>query len=145
MRQCNIQIVCEKCGLKEDASKAARWLGYVPFDRIRDERNEPATLYGTDGAPIEPRGERRLAVNAGDMDAEVPALEHMLPTLSLKGGISTRQPFRIALIGEKSSLGDVLRPIAKEVGAELLLSSGDCSETHIAEMAKRAAEDGRPF
>jgi hypothetical protein len=40
-------------------------------------------------------------------------------------------------------LGDVLRPIAQEVGAELLLSSGDCSETHIAEMAERAAADGR--
>jgi hypothetical protein len=99
----------------------------------------------TDGTPIEPRGNRRLAVSAGDMEAEVPALEHMLPTLSLKDGISPRQPFRIAFVGEKSSLGDVLRPIAKEVGAELLLSSDDCSETHIAEMAKRAADDGRPF
>jgi hypothetical protein len=97
------------------------------------------------GPPIEPRSKRRLAVGAGDMDAEIPALEDMLPTLSLKGGISPRQPFRIAFIGEKSSLGEVLRPIAKEVGAELLLSSGDCSETHIAEMAKRAADDGRPF
>jgi hypothetical protein len=87
--------------LKEDASKAARWLGYVPFYQIRDERNEPAELYGTDGAIIEPRGMRRLAASPGDMAAEVPALSEMLPTLSLKGGTSPRQPFRIALIGEK--------------------------------------------
>jgi hypothetical protein len=131
--------------LKEDASKAARWLGYVPFYQIRDERNEPAELYGTDGAIIEPRGMRRLAASPGDMAAEVPALSEMLPTLSLKGGTSPRQPFRIALIGEKSSLGEVLRPIAQEVGAEPLLSSGDCSETHVAEMAERAAADSRPF
>jgi len=129
----------------EDASKAARWLGYVSFDRIRDERNEPAALFGTNGAPIVSRGARRFAVSAGDMAAEVPALEEMLPTLSLRGGTSPCQPFRIAFIGEKSSLGDVLRPIAQEVGAELLLSSGDCSETHIAEMVARAAADGRPF
>ncbi len=39
----------------------------------------------------------------------------------------------------------MLRPFAREVEAELLLSSGDPSETHIAEMAVRAAADPRPF
>ena len=61
--------------LKEDASKAARWLGYIPINGIRDERNEPPTLYGTDGVPIEARCTRRLAVTSGDMAAKVPTMD----------------------------------------------------------------------
>src|SRR4051812_42048733 len=30
--------------LQNDPAKAARWLGYVPFDRVRDERNSPPLI-----------------------------------------------------------------------------------------------------
>jgi|SRR6516165_10795616 len=30
---------------QEEPAKAARWLGYVPFDRIIDERNAPPGIY----------------------------------------------------------------------------------------------------
>ena len=49
------------------------------------------------------------------------------------------------MIGEKSSLGEVLRPIVKRVGGELLLPSGECTDTMIAELANRADNDGRPL
>ena len=55
-----------------------------------------------------------------------------------------RQPYRIILIGEKSSLGEVLEPIARQVKGELLLPTGEMSDTMIAEMAARAAADPRP-
>jgi hypothetical protein len=48
------------------------------------------------------------------------------------------------MIGEKSSLRDVLLPIAQEVGADLLLPTGEASDVMIYNMAKRAAQDGRP-
>jgi hypothetical protein len=51
---------------------------------------------------------------------------------------------RIILIGEKSSLAEVLEPIAQRVKGELLLPTGEISDTMIAEMAARAAADGRP-
>jgi LmbE family N-acetylglucosaminyl deacetylase len=38
----------------------------------------------------------------------------------------------------------VLRPIAEEIGAEMILVTGESSDSHIAGMAKRASEDGRP-
>jgi hypothetical protein len=50
--------------------------------------------------------------------------------------------FDPAFLHEMPELGG---PIAQEVGAELLPSSRDCSETHVAEMAERAAADSRPF
>ena len=55
-----------------------------------------------------------------------------------------RQPYRIILIGEKTSLRDVLRPIAEMVGGELLLPTGEASDTMIAGIAARASIDSRP-
>jgi hypothetical protein len=55
-----------------------------------------------------------------------------------------KQPCHIVFIGEKSSLGEVLRPIAEQVHGELLLPTGETTDTMIAEMAGRAAADGRP-
>jgi hypothetical protein len=75
---------------------------------------------------------------------EIPAtLDAALPHAFL-AGFRGRQTHRIIFYGEKSSLSVVLRPIAEEIGAEMILVTGDSSLTRIAEMAKRAAEDGRP-
>jgi hypothetical protein len=49
------------------------------------------------------------------------------------------------MIGEKTSLGAVLRPIAQEVRAELLLETGEISESHAYGIARRADRDGRPL
>jgi hypothetical protein len=54
-----------------------------------------------------------------------------------------RQPYRIVLITEKSSLRPVLQPIAEMVGGELLSMTGETSDTRIAELAARIADDGR--
>jgi hypothetical protein len=48
------------------------------------------------------------------------------------------------MIGEKSSLRDVLLPIAQAFGTELLLPTGEPSTTMIYNAAARAAADGRP-
>ncbi len=58
-------------------------------------------------------------------------------------GLAAAQPYRIVLFGEKSSLREDLEPIAREVGGELLLPTGEISDTLIAGIAARAA-DGRP-
>jgi hypothetical protein len=130
--------------LQRSASKAARWLGYVPFEKIRDERNEPPEVYCPELARAS-KDARSLAVRPGDGEAWLPPLDTMLPTLTWSVGVAANQPYRIAFVGEKSSLGDVLRPIAREIAAEMLLFSGDASDTLIAEMAGRAAADGRPL
>ena len=120
------------------AAKAARWLSYVSFNRIRDERNEAPRVFLPSSPPH--AGDRTFACGAG---VDIPALGALLPHLSV---IAPRgaQPYRIIFIGEKSSLLDVLGPIAELVNGELLLPTGEATETMIAEMAERAAADGRP-
>jgi hypothetical protein len=120
------------------AAKAARWLGYVPFNRIRDERNEAPRLFLRNSLP---------AVGAGTFTrgagVEIPPLGACQPHLSATAPRG-EQPYRIIFIGEKSSLQDVLSPIVELVGGELLLPTGEATETMIAELADRAASDVRP-
>jgi hypothetical protein len=122
--------------LADTAMKAARWLGYVPFTRIVDERNASPELYLPSYYTVEPErnpGERII----------VPALAETMPRFSSPEW-PVVQPYRIILIGEKTSLRPVLFPIAGEVGGELLLPTGEPSDTMIAELAARCALDPRP-
>jgi hypothetical protein len=55
------------------------------------------------------------------------------------------QPYHLVLFGEKSSLKPILGGIATEYQADLYLAKGDISSTRIHDLARDAAEDGRPL
>ena len=133
--------------LQDDASKAARWLGYVSFDRIHDARNEDPIwcAYTIGNAPPSSSGERRIAVDGGSLEAEVPDLGDMLPSLSIVGSNRPQQAYRLGLIGEKSSLLPVVEPFARQYSIDVVLDTGDASDSHVYQMAQRAAADARPF
>jgi hypothetical protein len=122
--------------LTENAAKAGRWLGYVPFDRIIDERNAPPEIYVPQA--VEPSS----FLSSGKIDVP-PFLEDALLEFHLSD-FTARQAYRIILFGEKTSLRDVLLPVANMVGGELLLPTGEASDTMVAELAQRASLDGRP-
>jgi hypothetical protein len=124
--------------LQKRAAKAGRWLSYVPFNRIRDERNEGPRLFLPQYPPASGDG-----TFARGIVVEVPPLGAVLPALSVTAPRGA-QPYRIVMIGEKSSLAEVLAPIAEMVEGELLLPTGETTDTMIAEMVERAAADGRP-
>ena len=121
----------------QSASKAARWLGLVPFERIIDERNAPPKIFVPGVTPTS------ASVGAGIGCEIPPTAKAALPCIRLEG-FRGRQTHRIIFYGEKSSLSVVLQPIAEQIGAEMILVTGESSDTHIAGMAKRASEDGRP-
>jgi hypothetical protein len=123
--------------LCEHAAKCARWLGYLAFDRIVDERNEKPFLYIPD--PSMPWS----TLHQGST-IDVPDLSAALPQLVAMGGFKPRQKYRIVLFGEKTSLKETLLPIAELVGGELLLPTGEASDTMVVELASRIADDGRP-
>jgi hypothetical protein len=123
--------------LQTKAAKAARWLGYVPFDRIVDERNEGPRVIAY--APSPCPGEGYLTA---EFDIELPPVATLLPHLGGTPPI-VQQPYRIIIIGEKSSLAEVLEPITQDVGGTLLLPAGEASDTMIAEEVLRAAGDAR--
>jgi hypothetical protein len=121
--------------LAEDAAKAARFLGYIPFGQITDQRNTPPVIrefeWPDPGAYL-----------STDLDIEIPDdIEPVLHTRDFHGV----QPYKLVLIGEKSSLEPVLAPIASAREADLYLPTGEPSDTMLHQMARTGAADGRPM
>jgi hypothetical protein len=72
--------------LSESAGKAARWLGYIPFERIIDARNAEPVIHRK--ARVRP--EARLSIG---LDVEIPDAEDIEPLPIAKGFVS-RQAFQ---------------------------------------------------
>lgn len=123
--------------LQEKAADAARWLGYIPFDRIVDQRNTPPTVRVF--APPVPRA----YISVG-LDVQIPDAEDIEPYVGAHGFTGV-QPYKLVLFGEKSSLEPVLGPMAEQYAADLYLPTGEVSDTLIFQMARNGAADGRPM
>lgn len=131
-----------------DACKRARWLGYVPFDRIIDQRNPdpipnrfsaerlpPRVFVSSLGLPLSrPTYEAPDRAEIGDLKPNVWVADFVRP-----------QPYAFVFFGEKSSLEPVLAPLARMYQADLYLAAGELSDTLVWKMAKDAAADGRPL
>ncbi len=119
----------------EKAAKAARWLGYIPFDRIHDARNsEPIVSIWTPPDPT--------PYISTEVEVDIP--EDVRPTVNVYDFRGT-QPWKLVIFGEKTSPEPVVAPIAEHFGADLYLPSGDISDTLLHQIAKTGAEDGRPM
>jgi hypothetical protein len=118
-------------------AKAARWLGYIPFDRIIDQRNSRPIIHRK--ARVRP--EARLSIG---LDVEIPDADDIEP-LPIARGFIPRQAFHFVIFGEKSSLEDVVLPIAQQFEADLYLPTGEISDTLVYQIAKEANDDGRPL
>lgn len=123
--------------LSGDAGKAARFLGYIPFDQIVDQRNaEPTVRLFTAPDP-------RAYISTG-VRVDIPNADDIEPWV-FADGFEGVQPHKLVLIGEKSSLTEVLAPIAAEHQADLYLPTGEPSDTMLHQMARIGSEDGRPM
>src|SRR4051812_115875 len=123
------------------ALTVARWLKYVSFDKIEDERNtDPVWAPAPDAvSPAE------CVVDASDLLPDVPELNDLVPTVNMIWTGADRQRFHLCLLGEKTGLRPVLAPLAEEFGADLLLPSGEPSVTMVHQLVMRAIADGRPL
>jgi hypothetical protein len=115
-------------------SRLARWLDKIPFDQITDERNQAPVFQLAEWPDPVP------AVEIGEFALEVP--EHLMPRAVLDDFYGLQQD-RLAIYGEKTSLRPVLEPLSHEYQADLLLPTGNSSDTMIYKLAEVAAEDGR--
>gem|GEM_PF-1714104 len=122
--------------MMQKAANAARWLLLLPFDAVIDARNAECETF----VPDAPDVSTDVSSGAG---AELPPLKAAIPSFNLLG-FRGRQTHRIILYGEKTSLAEILRPIAQQIGAELLLVIGESSTTRVKEVAGRIVKDGRP-
>lgn len=124
--------------LSGDCGKAARWLGYIDFEQISDQRNSPPIIHEHTIPDPDYWVDAEMRLELPDLSrALVPAVE----ALDFEG----RQPYRLVIFGEKSSLEDVLLPLARRYKADLYLPTGEISDTLMHRMARNGAEDGRPM
>lgn len=117
------------------ALKAARWLGYVDFADVIDNRNAAPVI--RDAPRFDPFPYVASGVRV-EIDTDID------PRVGL-AGFEALQPFRLVLIGEKASLDPVLSPVAETHGADLVLPTGNLSDTLVHQIARSADEDGRPL
>jgi hypothetical protein len=123
--------------LQERAAKCARWLGYMPFDRIIDARNaEPVVRTSDPATPFK-------FVSAG-VHVAIPEIADLTPR-ALLISFTPRQPYRLVFFGEKTSLDDVIAPLAARYDADLYLMTGEISDTYVWQMARDGAADDRPM
>jgi hypothetical protein len=76
------------------------------------------------------------------LDVTIPDIDDTQPRAGVSG-FEGRQPYALTIFGEKTSLEEVLLPIARRFQADLYLPSGEISDTLLYRMAKDGAEDGR--
>ena len=91
--------------LSNVAGKAARWLGYIPFERITDNRNAEPIIHRKARVQVE------TWVSIG-LDVDIPGVDDIEPKPGASGFVP-RQAFQFAIFGEKGSLEDVLLPLAE--------------------------------
>jgi hypothetical protein len=123
--------------LSENAGKSARWLAYISFERIIDNRNSAPIIHRT------PRVVPRMWLSVG-LDVEIPDADDLNPVAGV-ANFEGRQPYSLAIFGEKASLEDVLLPIARQYQADLYLPSGEISDSLLWRIARDGAADGRPL
>ncbi len=121
--------------LSEQAAKCARFLGYLPWEALRDARNAPPQVFRPDfTAP-----EWRLRV----AEVEVYLPDELEPRFQIEGDLY-RQPWQQIIIAEKQGVADVLRPLAESYQASLALPGGELSDQMMYDLLAAAATDGRP-
>jgi len=114
------------------ASKMARYLDLVPIADVRDNKNPPATVH---------------AVYAGDTTPDYtlypPALDAPLIAVdaALVGDV---QPYHLEVWCEKSTMNDVLLPVCRRYGANLVTFEGEASITACYDLVRRIEDADKP-
>jgi hypothetical protein len=121
--------------MSETAGKAARWLGYIPFERITDNRNAEPFIHHK--ARVTPK--RTISVG---VEVTIPDIDDLEPRPVAEGFVP-RQAYHFVIFGEKASLESDLLPIARAKQVDLYLPTGEISDTLLFQIAQDAAEDGR--
>lgn len=119
------------------ASKMARYLELVDPEAFVDRRNPVAVSYLPYQNEIELSTSRNLW---GDL--ALPSFPD-IPDYQLYG-FEGRQPYHLELWAEKSTMNDVLLPLANDFYSVLQTGLGELSISAVLEFIKRVQKDGRP-
>lgn len=119
-----------------DASKHARYIGEVDAEDFEDHRAPPPRIYLP--APVD---DPRVVACGGDILAiSLPETLPDMPALFLSA--PKPHPYHVEVWAEKSTIDDVLDPIGKEYGVNVVTGVGEMSITRCRELVARARVNG---
>jgi len=124
--------------LMVNASRDARYLGLVPGDAFIDRRNPAPIQFFASEPPLGARV-RDMGLYVAELAGDFPDL----PDFAFDGG----QPGPEVLVEiwcEKSTMNDVLEPLARRYGCNLITGLGEMSETSTRLLIDRARAADRP-
>jgi len=123
------------------ASKAARYLNLVDPAAFVDRRNPGPHIYrqywGSYDPWVDITGDWR-----GDFDVTLPEFPQ-LPDLELHG-YKAEQPYHLEIWCEKTTMDDILLPLCRRYGANLVTGAGELSITAALDFVKRVRRANHP-
>jgi hypothetical protein len=126
---------CE--GVLERTSLDARYLDLIPAGHLVDRRNEEAIInLSNDESDA-------LITTTGDLSDEYKLPQFDPPRLSLLSP-TVLQRYHLEIWIEKTTMDDVLLPLAERYGINPVRGAGEMSETRCLQLVDRAEESGRP-
>jgi len=127
------------------ASRYARYLGLVAPDELIDERMGEPQLFTLSREPPPVFATSSMAnVCLPWIDAQLFPGNFTVPHVGVTGYdySDADQPYHIELWIEKSTMNDVLLPLCRQYGVNLIVGTGTMSITAVVGLLKRAAQHG---
>ena len=125
-----------------EASKVARYLGYVEPTNFVDRRNPDPHVSARYYGEVEPTYETDTAWSGIDIEPpDFPGLPGFMVNGYTEGPL---QPFHLEIWAEKTTMNDVLLPLCQQYGANLVTGAGEMSITAVMALIQRAEEADRP-
>jgi hypothetical protein len=125
------------------ASLAARYYRLIPDGALADHRNDPAIICAA--TPAQPRsascsagGKYGISLGGREIDREV-----MPPWLDVTSAHFSQRFLVEVWVVEKSTQNDILEPLARRLGFNLIPGIGETSEIRAREAIERAMDDRR--
>jgi hypothetical protein len=129
-----------------DAVRDARYLGLIEVDAFIDRKNPEPTINLGDGG-VDSAAE--IDTVAGSIERHEFGIDYVAPTLTLPETILLSEPqigqrYHLEIWIEKSTANDVLLPLGREYGINIVTFTGEVSVTACKNLVDRAIASGRP-
>jgi hypothetical protein len=125
------------------ASRDAVALSLVPPDLLSDARNDaPLIIYRPDSRGAE--AELRKGMVAYQPFHHRPQLQLLGQEQGLVIRPQVERPYQVEIWAEKTTVNDVLRPLAYTYDLNIVTASGEISATACRQLVSRAARNGKP-
>ena len=123
-----------------NAGKAARYLGYIPFDAVIDQKNAPCVV----GAHYGTGPNAQYDIEVPELDSASVSVGPWVPGAGHGYNPSSVQPYHLEVWCEKSAVNDVLIPLCRRHGANFVYGEGELSLTQSWKLHRRLVEAGKP-